>query len=253
MKGEGNMHWFDEALEKSFEKIEKNISEIGLCFPHVAYKGKYNHEDKTFWTAGFWPGMLWLLYRETGNKDAKELAIRLEEEMDEILDGFITLHHDVGFMWLPSAVMDYKMTGSEQARIRGLKAASHLAGRFNLAGKFIRAWTDEVNPHSKGWVLIDCMMNLSLLFWASKEMDDPRFYHIACEHIDTVLKHFLRDDYTVPHIVSFDPYTGERIETIRGQAMRTDTAWSRGQAWAIYGMIIAYRETERKEDRKSVV
>ncbi len=241
------MEWQEEALTRCLDKIEKNITEIGAYFPHVAYDGKYNHEEKKFWTSGFWPGMLWLLYRERGNEAAKELAIKLEKELDEILDGFIHIHHDVGFMWMPSAVMDYRLTGNKEAQIRGLKAASHLAGRFNPAGKFIRAWTDEVNPNAKGWALIDCMMNLSLLFWASKETDDPRFYHIACEHTDTVLKHFVRDDYTVPHIVSFDPYTGEKIEAISGQALNTGTAWSRGQAWAIYGMAVAYRETGKKE------
>ena len=240
------MEWQEEALTRCLDKIEKNITEIGAYFPHVAYDGKYNHEEKKFWTSGFWPGMLWLLYRERGNEAAKELAIKLEKELDEILDGFIHIHHDVGFMWMPSAVMDYRLTGNKEAQIRGLKAASHLAGRFNPAGKFIRAWTDEVNPNAKGWALIDCMMNLSLLFWASKETDDPRFYHIACEHTDTVLKHFVRDDYTVPHIVSFDPYTGEKIEAISGQALNMGTAWSRGQAWAIYGMAVAYRGDGKK-------
>lgn len=241
------MDWMEEALEKCLNKIERNITEIGEYFPQVAYEGRYNQEDKTFWTAGFWPGLLWLLYRESGNTAARDLAVKLEEDLDEILDGFVHLHHDVGFMWLPSAVMDYRLTGSEQARIRGLKAASHLAGRFNQAGRFIRAWTDEVNPHSKGWALIDCMMNLPLLFWASRETDDPRFYHIACAHTDTVLNHFIREDFTVPHIVSFDPYTGEKIGVISGQAMNEDSAWSRGQAWAIYGLAVAYRETGKKE------
>ena len=131
--------------------------------------------------------------------------------LDEVLDGFVTLHHDVGFMWLPSAVIDYKLTGSEEARIRGLKAASHLAGRFNLAGQFIRAWTDEVNPAPEGGPSSTVMMNIPLLFWASRESKDPRFYHIAKAHADTVLRCFIRPDNTSAHIVSFDPYTGERL------------------------------------------
>ena len=150
-------------------------------------------------------------------------------------------------MWLPSAVIDYKLTGNKTSRVDGLKAASHLAGRFNPAGPFIRAWTDEVNPHSKGWTIIDCLMNLSLLFWASKEMDDPRFYNIACAHADTVLKNFIRPDNTSAHIVSFDPYTGEKIENLGGQGQGPDSAWARGQAWAIYGMAITYRETGKEE------
>ncbi|MEG0370437.1 MAG: glycoside hydrolase family 88 protein, partial [Hungatella sp.] len=224
------MSWSEEALEKSLQKIERNITEIGEHFPHVVYEGKYNDQGAAFWTSGFWPGLLWLLYQEKKNEKALKLAGNLEEKLDEVLDGFVTLHHDVGFMWLPSAVIDYKLTGNAPSRIRGLKAASHLAGRFNLAGQFIRAWTDEVNPHSQGWAIIDCMMNLPLLFWASKELNDPRFYHIAKAHADTVLRSFIRPDNTTAHIVSFQPYTGEKIEDLGGQGKGPDSAWSRGQA-----------------------
>ena len=84
------------------------------------------------------------------NEKAFELARKLEDDLDEVLDGFMTIHHDVGFMWLPSAVIDYKLTGNKKSRLRGLKAASHLAGRFNLAGRFIRAWNEEVKSNSQG-------------------------------------------------------------------------------------------------------
>lgn len=237
------MSWKDEALYRSLVKIEKNITAVGEHFPHVSYDGIYREEPASFWTSGFWPGLLWLLHEETGSKEALKLAGALEERLDPVLDGFVTLHHDVGFMWLPSAVADYKRTGREASRVRGLKAASHLAGRFNLAGRFIRAWTDEVNPDSKGWAIIDCMMNLPLLFWASKELGDPRFSHIARSHGDTVLKHFIRPDAAAAHIVSFDAVTGERLGELGGQGKGPGSAWSRGQAWAIYGMAAAYRET----------
>lgn len=237
------MNWADEALYRSLLKTEQNIIRIGKRFPHVAYDGVYNNEPASCWTSGFWPGLLWLLYEKTGAEAALSLARKLEECLDGVLDGFVTLHHDVGFMWLLSAVKDYKLTGNEPSRIRGLKAASHLAGRFNPAGRFIRAWTDEVNPNSKGWVIIDSMMNIPLLFWASKELKDPRFFHIAAAHADTVLKHFIRPDHTSAHIISFDPYTGERMEELGGQGKSPGSAWARGQAWAIYGMAAAYRET----------
>lgn len=237
------MSWTDEALKQCLDKIEQNIDGIGEHFPHVAYDNVYNDQGPTFWVAGFWPGLLWLRYQATRDEKALELARKLEDLMDPVLDGFLTLHHDVGFMWLPSAVIDYKLTGNEASRVRGLKAASHLAGRFNLAGQFIRAWTSEVNPESTGWAIIDCLMNLPLLFWASKELQDPRFYQIAKAHIETVRTKFVRDDATVPHIVSFDPYTGEKIENLGGQGYSGDSVWSRGQSWALYGFSIAYRET----------
>ncbi len=241
------MNWTQEALEKSLKKIELNIDRIGEHFPHVAPGGIYNDQGPAFWVSGFWPGLLWLLYEETGNERALELARKLEDRLDEVLDGFVTLHHDVGFMWLPSAVIDYKLTKNPESQIRGLKAASHLAGRFNLAGQFIRAWTDKVQKNCQGWAIIDCMMNLPLLFWASKETADPRFRHIATAHADMVLKQFIRPDNTSAHIVSFDPETGEKIENLGGQGQSGTSAWARGQAWAIYGMAVAYRETGKEE------
>ena len=150
-------------------------------------------------------------------------------------------------MYLPTAVLHNRLFPNEDSYRMGLKAASHLAGRFNLAGQFIRAWTDRVQVGTQGWAIIDCMMNIPLLFWASKETKDPRFYHIAKAHADTVLRCFLRPDNTSAHIVSFDPYTGEKIENLGGQGKDPDSAWSRGQAWAIYGMAVAYRETGKEE------
>ena len=109
------MNWVDNALKECFEKIDRNIEQIGLHFPHVAYDGKYNDQGAAFWTSGFWPGLLWLLYEETKSERALELARQLEEKMDDVLDGFLTLHHDVGFMWLPSAVIDYKLTENPES------------------------------------------------------------------------------------------------------------------------------------------
>ena len=235
--------WAEKALEQVAEKVLKQKDQIGASFPHVAYNGKYNSEVPSFWTAGFWPGILWMVYEKTGDESVKELAVQIEEKLGDVLDDFFHIHHDVGFMYLPTAVLHNRLFPNEDSYRMGLKAASHLAGRFNLAGQFIRAWTSEVNPESTGWAIIDCLMNLPLLFWASKELQDPRFYQIAKAHIETVRTKFVRDDATVPHIVSFDPYTGEKIENLGGQGYSGDSVWSRGQSWALYGFSIAYRET----------
>ncbi|WP_219993696.1 glycoside hydrolase family 88 protein [Paenibacillus cellulosilyticus] len=225
----------------------KTSDKIGASFPHVCLDGRYNSEDVSFWTSGFWGGLLWLAYRETQQKSLRSLAEQIERKLNEPLHQFYDIHHDVGFMYLPTAVHHYKVTGNEDSRRTGLIAASHLAGRFNLKGQFIRAWTDSVDPDSTGWAIIDCLMNLPLLFWAAEEDHDPRFKHIAVAHADTVLKQFVRDDGTVPHIVSFDPETGDKIENLGGQGLGPDSAWSRGQAWAIYGFSIAARETGKSE------
>lgn len=239
--------WIDEAYAQSLDKITKISTKLGASFPHVCLDGEYNCEDASFWTSGFWAGILWLAYRETKNENLREIAEEIEVKLGKPLHDFYDIHHDVGFMYLPTAVVNYMYTGNKESKRTGLIAASHLAGRFNFKGEFIRAWTDRVNPDSTGWAIIDCLMNLPLLFWASKEINDPRFKHIAIAHADTVLRDFVREDWTVPHIVSFDPETGEKIENLGGQGLGPDSAWSRGQSWAIYGFAIAARETGKAE------
>lgn len=240
---------FKNAYEASIRKIERNRDRISLAFPQVAIGEPevYNQEPPHYWTGGFWGGLVWLAYRESGDRGMFELACEIEQAQDPVLDGFMELHHDVGFMWLPTAVFHHRMTGCEASRVRGLKAASALASRFNLNGRFIRAWNDEPGENQSGLTIVDCMMNLSLLFWAARQQEDPRYAQIACAHADTVMRHFVREEFTVPHKVKFNPETGACLGTAKGQGKALDSVWSRGQAWALYGFSIAYRETKKPE------
>lgn len=147
-------------------------------------------------------------------------------------------------MWTLTSVASFKLLGSETSQLRALKAANYLAARFNLKGRYIRAWNPwyEGNENA-GWAIIDCCMNMPLLFWASETSGDPRFRHIAEAHMDTVLTHFVRPDGSVYHIIRFDPVTGERMEGLGGQGYAPESAWSRGTAWAIYGLTLAYHHT----------
>lgn len=240
---------FSDAYQEAVKKIQRNAEKIGAAFPQVAVGelGVYNREHPDYWTGGFWGGLVWLAYREIRDPRLFELACEIEEAQDEPLNQFVRLHHDVGFMWLPTAVFHYRMTGCEASRVRGLKAASILAARFNLNGRFIRAWNDTEEENRNGLAIVDCMMNLPLLFWAGKEQNDPRYEQIACGHADTVLRYFVRENFTVPHIMKFDAGTGTCLGPAWGQGKNLDSVWSRGQAWAIYGFAAAYRETGRKE------
>lgn len=242
-----NQTWLDEAWNKALEKTRCNSRKIGAEFPHASQGGKYLLEAPNWWTAGFWPGMLWQFYSESGDESLKMIAERCEERLDEVLDGYIKLDHDLGFMWILTSVANYKLTGSEASRIRALKAANYLAARFNLKGHYIRAW----NPWSEGEdnsgvAIIDCCMNTSLLFWASGTTGDPRYRHIAEAHMDTVLEHFIRPDGSVYHIVKFNPETGGVVEKLGGQGFAPESAWSRGTAWAIYGLALAYHHTGKQ-------
>ena len=195
-----------------------------------------------WWTNGFWPAQMWAMYRMTGEEMYKEEARRAEEMLDGAFRDFDHLHHDVGFMWLISSGADHKMTGDDLSRKRTLLAASLLAGRFNPAG-FIRAWNE---PERTGYI-IDCMMNLNLLYRAGDLTGDPRFGRIAMIHADTAMKHFVRPDGSCNHIVVFDPETLEVRDIPAGQGYAPGSSWSRGQAWAVYGFLLSFLHTGKRE------
>lgn len=234
--------WAKETMDRIVKKIDITSKIIGAEFPHVSKGSGYDNETADWWTSGFWPGILWIVYRHTGKEELADIARSIENKMDKVLDGYELLYHDVGFMWVLTSGANYRLNHDKQSRIRLLKAASHLAGRFNVKGNYIRAWNSE-----KGWAIIDCVMNLPLLYWAAKETGDSRFAHIAEAHVNTVLKYFVRPDGSVNHIISFDSETGDYIEPLPGQAARADSAWSRGTAWAIYGLALAYGYFKNEE------
>lgn len=240
LQGHTTKQWADEIWDKIVHKVSGTSRRIGAGFPYASMNGVYTDEAADWWTNGFWPGLLWLIYQHNGDERLKSIAAACEEKLDEPLHAFIGLHHDVGFLWTPTAVAQYKLLGHETSRRRALTAASHLAGRYNVKGRFIRAWNQKERV---GWAIIDCMMNLPLLYWASETTGDPRFRHIAVEHANTTLREFIRQDGSVRHIVQFDPETGERVDAIGGQGYSEDSAWARGTSWAIYGFALSYRYT----------
>ncbi len=255
---EGDITWVDEVMERIRTKMawvsEKNRNKI----PYTTDEhGNYDNKADTaqdwpaddglnWWTNGFWAGIQWLLYQDTGEERYKEIARISEGMLEQCFSDFYGLHHDVGFMFVPAAVADYRLTGNAASRKAGLHAANLLAGRFNPVGRFIRAWND-LEQDTRGWVIIDCMMNLSLLYWASEESGDPRFRHIAMMHADTVMKYFIRADGSANHLIEFDPETGEKVRCYGGQGYAEGSSWSRGQGWALYGFTISYLHTGKRE------
>lgn len=248
MNQAASMTWIEEAWTKALEKTKRNCRDIGAEFPHASQGGRYVLEGANWWTAGFWPGLLWQMYAECGDGELRAVAERCEQRLDEVLDGYEKLDHDLGFMWILTSVANYKLTGNEMSRLRALKAANYLAARFNLKGRYIRAWNPwREGEDNSGVAIIDCCMNMSLLFWASRITGDPRYRHIAEAHMDTVLAHFIRPDGSVYHIVNFDPQTGEVEGKRGGQGYAPESAWSRGAAWAIHGLALAYHHTGKAE------
>ncbi|MDD4690509.1 MAG: glycoside hydrolase family 88 protein, partial [Eubacteriales bacterium] len=136
---------------------------------------------------------------------------------------------------------DYRITGDEKAKSRGMHAASLLASRYNIKGNYIRAWN-----HNPGWSIIDSMMNLPILYWASENMDDNRFASIARTHADKTAACAVRPDGSVKHIIEYNPETGDEVASHGGQGYDVGTSWTRGQAWAIYGFALSYMHTGKK-------
>lgn len=239
-----SINWKSEAWDFIKEKTRINNELIGSNFPHASHNGVYSLENEKWWTAGFWPGLLWRVYLGSNNEEFKLTAEKCEEKMEHLLGDTESVDHDMGFMWTLTSLANYKITGNKEARRRALLAANLLAGRFNIKGNYIRAWNPwREGEDNSGVAIIDCMMNLPLLYWASEETKDPRFKHIAEIHANMVLEHFIREDGSVQHMVEFDSETGEVIKRLGGQGFAPNSSWSRGTAWAIYGLTLSYKYT----------
>lgn len=244
---------YKEFLEKVKEKLEWVTDEVDFLYPHNTVNGLYKngHCGYDNWTNGFYGGIIWYMYLLTKDEKYLNIGKKCSAQFDRILEEYMPLHHDVGFQFLDTNVADYIITGDEKAKVRALHAANVLAGRFNPVGKFIRAWNDNPNIDAErvktGYVIIDCMMNIPLLFWAGEITGDPRYKQLATIHADTVIKHFIREDGSSNHIVDFDAETGEVYAKPAGQGYAEGSAWTRGQGWAIYGFAMVYHYTGDKK------
>ena len=179
------------------------------------------------------------------NEEYLKTAKRSEELLDAALADFESLYHDVGFMWHILSGALYKLNGDENSKRRNLFAAASLFSRFVLSGNFIRAWNNRGFPDSPivNWSIIDCMMNLPILYFASDVIGDDRFKQIAIAHANMTLEQHIRPDGSVNHIVEHNRETGEVAKIHGGQGLAPDSSWSRGHAWAIYGFVISYIHT----------
>ena len=240
-----NKQW----IEDTFAAIDKKMSVVTLrskdkLVDGVDADGVHRKVGATAWTSGFWGGLNYLLYNYTKNEDYLTTAKNCEVLMDEGFKNFTKLHHDVGFQWHICSGAGYRITGDEASRIRNFYAATMLSSRFVLSGGFIRAWNGTWRGlETGGLTIIDCLMNIPLLYWASREFNDDRFKQIAMSHADMALRDHLRPDGSVNHIVEHDRATGEAIATFGGQGSCEGSSWSRGQSWAVYGLVLSYIHT----------
>lgn len=243
--------WATGVAERIVEK-ERAVAKRNRGRIPYSTKEEHRFNDQcgdgiSWWTNGFWGGMQWQLWNRTQEEIFRENALFTEKQLDAVLMNYQGMDHDSGFRWLPTAVAAYRLFGSAASRNRGLLAAANLAGRFNGNGNFIRAWNDWGDGRdTTGWAIIDCMMNLPLLYWASEELGDPRFRYLAMRHANTAAEHFIREDGSVRHIVEFDPETGAYVREHGGQGMGEGSSWTRGQSWALYGFTLSYLHGREK-------
>lgn len=229
--------WLTETAARLDKKMRYAVQEADKVdfIPYTTENGKWKPMPINWWTNGFWPASMWQMYLATGDKLYHDEALRAEKMLDASLKDFKTLSHDVGFMWLIQSGVHYALEGNQDSFDRTLFAADALAARYNPNG-FIRAWN---GAGKEGWAIVDCMMNLPLLYWASRETGDPRYKLIAQRHADTTIRCFVREDGSCNHIVCFDPETGEMLDNPGGQGFVSGSSWSRGQAWALYGFALS--------------
>ena len=236
--------WLEDMQDKLDRKMTYAVGKARETewIPYTTDGHAWTKNDIGWWTNGFWPAEMWQMYRMTGKTLYREEAVRTEKMLDEALADFKNLSHDVGFMWLIHSGVRYALEKNQDSFDRTLLAANTLAGRYNPNG-FIRAWNGE----RAGWAIIDCMMNLPILYWASRQTGDPRYRLIAMRHADTAMKAFVRPDGSCNHIVIFDPETGAFLDNPGGQGFESGSSWSRGQSWALYGFTLSYQQTGKQD------
>ncbi len=211
------------------------------AFPEITRFEKWTYSQNGGWIGGFWPGTLWLASIYSGDAQFRTLAMasadKLAPRQHETKD------HDLGFLFYPSWVTGWRLTGDAKWRTGALNAAASLIQRYNEKGRFIRAWGALGTPGNAGRVIVDTMMNLDLLTFASKQTGDRKYLDIAVSHAKTTERVFLRPDGSTPHVFDFDPATGAELGPNTVQGYSPTSCWSRGQAWGIYGFTTMYRRT----------
>jgi unsaturated chondroitin disaccharide hydrolase len=214
-------------------------------FPQETRYERWTYIDTGAWVGGFWPGMLWLAWLDTGDDEFRRLAEQAAERLTPRLDDTST--HDLGFLFYPSWVTAWRLTGDERWRDGAIRAAGSMSTRYNAAGRYIRAWGELGTPDRDGRAIIDTMMNLDLLLWAGRETGDSRYTDLAVAHAETTAARFVRADGSTCHTFDFDPVTGAAIGQGTHQGYSETSCWSRGQSWAVYGFTTTYRRTGRSD------
>ena len=228
----------------------KLIEETGKFInPRTIKNDKIEYIPIDDWTSGFFPGSMWYMYQLTADAKWKYLGIKYTEQLDSVK--YLTWHHDVGFIINSSYGNAYNATKNEAYKAVMIQAAKSLATRFRPTLGVIQSWDEDRGwQGTHGWmcpVIIDNMMNLELLFKATKLSGDSSFYKMAVSHANVTMANHFRKDYSCYHVIDYDKIKGGVRGKQTAQGYSDESAWARGQAWAIYGYTVCYRETKDKK------
>ncbi|NKY08891.1 glycoside hydrolase family 88 protein [Cellulomonas hominis] len=243
-----------DALAAALRTLDANIAEFGDRYPDdTTSGGRYPLRPATAdlpeganrgWTTSFWPGQLWLAHELTGEQRYLDAAsAHVASFADRIAREVDIDTHDLGFLYTLSCVTAWRRTGDTGARAAALGAADALMRRFLEPAGIVQAWGDLSDPAQRGRTIIDSLMNMPLLRWASAESGDPRFAAAADRHTAQLRDHILRPDDTTFHTFFWDAETGAPLRGGTEQGLSDGSCWARGQAWGIFGFALAYRET----------
>lgn len=239
------------VLKYCAEQASKTVAaELPVTqFPRsiAAGENRWFTSDYKSWTSGFWPGTLWYLYETDGSEQWRKNAEAATQALAPLLQNKI-FDHDIGFQIFCSYGNGLRLTANQFYKPIILAAADSLAKLYHPKVGTILSWpfmTERMKwPHN---TIIDNMMNLELLFWASKHGGDKNLYQLAKKHALTTMKNHFREDYSAYHVIVYDTLSGKKIKGVTYQGYADDSMWARGQAWAIYGYTLCYRETGDKK------
>lgn len=244
-----NNHYLELVVEKITTKLAFQLDQFNGLYPAAcSVNGVYPLTPNTDWTTGFWSGSTALAARLSDQdcfRDALSLQIesfaqrlQLNHELDT---------HDLGFLFSLSCVNAWRMTGNELAHRCALQAADALMMRYHSRARIIQAWGDLQDPEQRGRMIIDCMMNLPLLYWATEQTGNKDYAHHAYSHAQQACKYLIRSDHSTFHTFYMDVESGRPIGGKTHQGFADNSCWARGQAWAIYGCALSFGYTGDKQ------
>ena len=240
-----SLPFWEDAMRFVLKKTRTNIPLFSDGFPAASSEGNiYPKTPNVDWTTSFWPGMLYLCWQYSHENVFLDTAHALIPSFQERIEGRRdTQTHDLGFLYILSCKADWMCTGNVVSKAIALEAADALMERYVPKAGILQAWGGMNDPSQQGRMIIDCLMNIPLLFWASKETGNPTYREAAAKHLKNTQTYIIRPNDTTYHTYYFDVESGEAKYGKTAQGYGDDSCWARGQAWGIYGLGLNYTYT----------